>query len=195
MSNLPTRESKIVKYRCEEDCVNLKQQNLSYREIAEELNNSGKVPKADPIDKYTVKRFLDKIPTLKKDIVKQNKHRLLQVVNTSFDIVNEINVLFGKTKSLLDVMEQDATGKGRYVNPYQYKAIVSEMREMLKQMTDIQKEINDYENIRKFMDIVLTTLYEEVPDKIPIIAHRLKLAKGTQWFASLVEEKRMQGGI
>lgn len=187
----PTNKSKIVKYKLEEDCVNLRKSGLSYQEIAEELNASGKVPEDDPIDEYVVMRFLKKIPQVTKQLVKEDKKRLLQVVNTNFDILHEINTLFGKTKSLLENMEADAYDKGKLINPYQFKAIVSEMREMLRQMMEIQKEMNDYENVRMFMEIVLETLQKEAPDKLPIIVEKLKMAKGTQWFANLLETKRL----
>jgi|GEM_PF-2536631 len=184
----PTKQSKIVKYKLEEDCVNLRKAGFSYQEIAEELNNSGKVPADDKIDKFVVARFLEKIPAINKQLVQEDKRRLLEVVNTNFDIFYEINNLFAKTKSLLELMEEDAISKGRLVDPYRFKAISSEMREMLKQMTEIQKEINDYNNVRKFMEIVLQVLQEEVPDKIPVIAEKLRVVKGTQWFAEMINK-------
>lgn len=182
----PTNKSKIVKYKLEEDCVNLRNAGLSYQQIADELNNSGKVPKDDPIDKYVVMRFLDKLPEIQRQIVKEDKRRLIQVVNNNLDIIQEVTELFAKSKNLIEQMEQDAFEKGRHINPYMYKAVASEMREMLKLMTDIQKEINDYNNIRRFMEIVLETLKEEAPDKIPIIAEKLRLSKGTKWFADII---------
>lgn len=184
----PTKQSKIVKYKLEEDCVNLRKSGLSYQEIAEELNASGKVPADDPIDKFVVMRFLEKIPTITKQLVAEDKRRLLNVVNTNFDIIEEVNTLFGKTKALLEMMEEDAANKGKIINPYQFKAVTSEMRELLNQMMTIQKEINDYKNVRKFMEIVLQTLQEEVPDKIPIIAEKLRMTQGTQWFANIINE-------
>jgi len=186
---VPKKQSKIVKYKLEEDCINLRKAGLSFSEIAEELNNSGKVPPDDPIDKYVVGRFLEKVPEISRQLIQENRHRLLEVVNNNFDILEETNRLFAKSKILLEFMEEEAAERGKLVDPYRWKAVVSEMREMLKQMTEIQKEMNDYENVRKFMEIVLQVLQEEVPDKIPIIAERLKLAKGTHWFSSI-----MRGG-
>lgn len=183
---LTSKQSKIVKYKIEEDVVNLRMSGMSYQQIADEMNASGKVPDNDPLDKYVVMRFFEKLPEVSKQIVKEDRRRLVQVVNNHLDIIHEVTSLFNKTKMLLEAMEEDAYEKGKFVNPYQYKAVVSELREFLKQMTDIQKEINDYNNIRKFMDIVLTTLREECPDKIPVIAEKLKLARGTAWFADMM---------
>lgn len=184
-----TKKSKIVRYKLEEDCVTLRQSGMSYQQIADELNSSGKVPVEDPLDKYVVMRFLEKLPDITKQIVKDDKRRLLNVVNNNLDIVHEVTELFGKTKSLLNMMEEDAMNRGRSIDPYRFKAVASEMREMLKQMTEIQREINDYNNIRRFMEIVLNTLKEEAPDKIPIIAERLRMTKGTTWFADMMRGK------
>jgi hypothetical protein len=184
----PTKQSKIVKYKLEEDCINLKKADgrLSYQDIADELNRSGKVPPNDSIDKYVVARFLEKMPEVTKQVIKEDKRRMMEVVNTNFDVYYEINTLFAKTKTLLEMMEEDAIERGRLVDPYRFKAVSSEMREMLFQMTEIQKEINDYNNVRKFMEIVIQVLHEEAPEKIQIIAERLRVVKGTQWFSDLM---------
>lgn len=181
-----TKKSKIVKYKIEEDVVMLRQSGMSYQQIADELNSSEKVPLDDQLDKYVIMRFLEKLPQIQQQLVREDKKRLVSVVNANMDIVHEIADLYGKTKSLLSMMEDDAIEKGRILDPYRFKAVASEMRELLKQMTDIQKEINDYDNIRKFMEIVLDTLKDEAPESIPIIAQKLKMTKGTNWFADMV---------
>lgn len=183
-----TKQSKIVKYKLENDVVALRQSGLSYQQIADELNLGGKVPDDDKIDKYVVMRFLEKIPEIQKQLVKEDRQRLMQVVSTNIDIIDEVTGLYGKTKKLLELMEEDAFEKGRILNPYQYKALVSEMREMLKQMTDIQREINDYDNIKRFMQIVLETLKDEAPDAIPIIVKKLRYVKETQWFSNILNK-------
>lgn len=181
-----TKKSKIVKYKLEEDVVMLRQSGMSYQQIADELNAGDKVPADDPLDKYVIMRFLEKLPQIQQQLVKDDKRRLVSVVNANMDIVHEITDLYGKTKMLLSMMEEDAMDRGRSMDPYRFKAVASEMRELLKQMTDIQKEINDYDNIRKFMEIVLETLKEEAPESIPVIAQKLRLTKGTNWFADMV---------
>lgn len=181
-----TKKSKIVKYKIEEDVVMLRQSGMSYQQIADELNASEKVPLDDQLDKYVVMRFLEKLPQIQQQLVRDDKRRLVSVVSANMDIVHEISDLYGKTKSLLSMMEDDALEKGRILDPYRFKAVASEMRELLKQMTDIQKEINDYDNIRKFMEIVLDTLKDEAPESIPVIAQKLRLTKGTNWFADMV---------
>lgn len=181
----PVRQSKIVKYKLEDDCVSLRKAGLSYNQIAEELNGSGKIPGGDSIDKHVLKRFFAKLPEIQQEIVRGDKQRLVEVVNTNMDIVYEVSHMYERTKILLESMEEDAISKGRYVNPYQYKAVISEMREMIKQMTDIQREINDFDNVRMFMSIILDTIKEEAPDTLPLIVDKLNSVKGTQWFSGM----------
>ena len=184
-----TKQSKIVKYKLEEMCVNLKMSGLSYQQIAEELSMSEKVPKDDRIDKFVVARFLEKLPEVTKQIAGDNRKRLISVVNSSMDVIHETGILFHKTKTLLEMMEEDAAQKDRMIDPYRYKALASEMRELLKQMTEIQKEINDYQNIRKFLEVIVSVLQEECPDQLPAIVEKLKLTKSAQWFAEIVGRK------
>jgi hypothetical protein len=184
-----TKQSKIVRYKLEELCVNLKRSGLSYNQIADELNSSGKVPSDDKIDKFVVARFLDKLPELTKQVVQEDKKRLMQVVNSNMDIIHEIGTLFHKTKMLMTIMEENSMKMNGNIDPYRYKALCSEMRELLKQMTDIQKDVNDYNNIRKFLEIVIQILMEEAPNQLPKIVEKLKTTKGTQWFADIIDRK------
>lgn len=182
-----TNVSKIVKYGLVEKAIELREKGLSYQKIADELNRE--LPEDDKVDLFAVKRFFDKLPELKKEIVQQDQTLLIRAVNKELDLIEEINELYFKAKSVLETMEQEAQAKGRNVDPYRFKAVASEMRELLKQMVEIQKEINDYNNVRKFMEIVMSVLQKEVPDKIPIIIEELKIAKGTQWFANMMRKK------
>jgi hypothetical protein len=189
MSKEFTKISKIVKYMLEEDLINLRKSGLSYDKIADELNNSGKVPADDSIDKFVVMRFLEKMPEISKEIVRESKHRLIQVVNTNMDIIFEVNSMFQKTKNIMEQMETDANDKGKMIDVYRWKAVVGEMREMLGTMGAIQREINDYNNVRRFMEVVIETLSDECPEKIPAIVDRLRTTKGTQWFADILSSK------
>ncbi len=184
--NKGTNRSKITKYKIEEDVINMRKLGYTYQEIADEVNNSGKVPEDDPLNFVTIARFINKYPEVNKKLVQEEKKRLLEVVNTNFDVYNEINMLYGKTSKMLDLLEERAIERNGSIDPYRFKAITSEMRENLRFMLDIQKEINDYNNIRKFMEIVIKVLQEEVPEKIPIIAERLRVGQDTKWFANIV---------
>ena len=82
--------SKIVQYDLEQDTVNLRQAGLSYQKIADELNASGKVPEDDQINADIVKRFLDNIPEVSREMVKRDEKKMLAVVNNSMDIISEM---------------------------------------------------------------------------------------------------------
>lgn len=180
--------SKIVKYKLEEDVVNLKLAGLTIDQIVEELNSGGKVPYDDPITANMVIYFLETLPDVEKLVVRENKDRLVDVVNNNLDILHEVNSLFQRTKNLLDDMERRAKAKStnKFTNPYQYKAVASELRETLKLMLEISKDMNDYDNIKRFMQIILEVLREEAPQAIPTIIERLRLAKGTNWFSEML---------
>lgn len=183
-----TNKSKIVKYALEADVVNLRKSGFSFQDIADELNGSGKVPSDDPLDKHVVMRFLQKMPEVNRAIIQADKQRLVEVVSTNMDIVSEVQNLFHRAKFMLEVMEENAAENNKVMDPYRFKAVSSEMRELLRQMTEIQKEINDSDNVRKFMEIVLDVLKAEAPDKIPIIAEKLRVLKGTQWFSDMMRK-------
>ncbi len=180
-------QSKIVLYKLEEDVVNLKLAGLTHEQIANEMNKNGKLPKGEQITAYMVQGFLAKIPEVTKAIVRQNNSRLVKVVNNNLDILTEINSMFKRTKTLLDQMELKAAEKDKHINPYQYKAVASELRETLRLMLDISKDMNDFENIKRFMQIILEVLKAEAPQAIPKIIERLKLAKGTNWFSEMLK--------
>ncbi len=178
--------SKIVQFKLEEDVINLRKSGLSLDKIAEELASSPKIPEGESVDRFVIHRFLEKMPEIKKEIVRESKHRLIKVVNTNMDIIFEINSMFQKTKNIMEQLEVDANQKNKMVDVYRWKAVVGEMREMLKSMGDIQREINDYNNVRRFMEVVIETLSDECPEQIPTIVDKLKSTKGTQWFADIL---------
>lgn len=173
--------SKIIQYNLEQDTINLRQAGLSYQRIADELNASGKVPEDDQINAEIVRRFLEHIPEVSREMVRRDEKKVLAVVNNSIDIISEMTVLYGKTAKLLETMEERANEEGTVIDPHKFKALSSEMREMLKMMMEIQKEINDYENIKKFMEIVMETVSEECPQSIPRIIEKLRMSKETKW--------------
>lgn len=181
--------SKIVQYGLEKDVISLRQAGFSYQKIADELNASGKVPENDKINAEIVKRFLDNVPEVSKELVKRDEKRMLEVVNNSMDIISEMTTLYRKTANLLDALEERAKKNGYLVDPHKFKALSSEMREMLKMMIEIQKEINDYENIKLFMEIVMETVQEVCPQSIPIIVEKLKMSKETRWIGQTFSKK------
>lgn len=174
--------STIVKYHLEQDVINLREVGLSYQKIADELNASGKVPEDDPINWEMVQRFVNHLPALKKEVIRRDHRRMVAVVDNSIDIISEMTGLYGKAKTILDALEERATSENKSIDPYRFKAMSSEMREMLKQMTDMQKDLHDYNNTKIFMQTVMDVLQDVSPESIPIIIDRLKMNKGSNIF-------------
>lgn len=181
--------SKIAKYDLEQDVINLRRAGLSYQKIADEINKSGKLPEGENIDKNVIQRFLDKVPELSKELIKQDKKKVVAVVDNSMNIVNETAVLYNKAKNILDQMEQRALDTERSIDPYRFKAISSEMRELLKQMLEIQKEFYSYNNVKIFMEVVMDTVKEICPESIPIIIEKLQMSKETRWFGEMANNR------
>jgi orotate phosphoribosyltransferase-like protein len=178
-----TSMSKIVKYKLEEDTVALRKQGLSLQSIADELNATGKVPSDDIIQKWTVQRFLDDMPEIERQLISQNKKRLMTVVNQQMDIIHEVNDLYSTTKQLLDFMVEDALDKGHLPSATNFKFMSSELQGYLRIMMDIQKEINTYDNVKKFMQIVIECVKKNAPESLPDILEELKTLQGARWFA------------
>lgn len=176
--------STVIKYQLEQDAINLREAGLSYQKIADELNASGKIPIDDPVNADIVRRFLDNLPNLKREMMKRDTNRMLNVVDNSIDIISEMTTLYGKAKNILDALEQRALDNDRVLDPYRFKALSSEMREMLKQMTDMQKDLHDHNNTRIFMETVMEILQEISPEAIPILVEKLKSNKTSHIFGS-----------
>lgn len=185
MYNEKRSVSTIVKYQLEQDTINLRAAGLSYQKIADELNAGGKVPEDDPINSDMVSRFISHLPALKKEIVKRDAKRMMAVVDNSIDIISEMTTLYGKAKTIMNALEQRATDQNKTLDPYRFKALSSEMREMLKQMTDMQKDLHDHNNTRVFMQTVMDVLQDIAPEAVPIIIDKLKMSKTSTIFGSV----------
>lgn len=178
-------KGKIVKYKLEKQCLELRRQDLSLAQIADELNKNMIVPKDDQINKFTVKRYLDSISMTEQVSVSKKVDYETKLV-TTIDLLDETRSLYNKTMSLLLFMEESAEENDKCIDPYRFKAVVGEARAFLQQMKDLQKEVSNYNDINKFIEVVLTVLKEECPEKIPVIVEKLKLDRGTAWFSQMM---------
>lgn len=176
----------IGKHGLVEDAVNLRLAGMTLVEIQSTLNS--KLPADKQITLETVRTFYKRLPELKQTIVKNNKKQLVRAVNNNLDMVSELNDLYGRTKTLLDRLEDRAEDEDYIMNPFRFKAISSEMRELLRLMMEVNKEISDLDNINRFMAIVVEVIKEESPQSIPIIVERLRTAKGTGWLSEVIRK-------
>lgn len=185
-----TAVSTIAKYGVEKEVFTLRQAGFTYPQIAEEINASGKLPEGVEINQNMVFKFLKNFregETIK-EIVARSSKNVVKCVGRQIDIIDEYNNLYLKAKDILEEVEADANKKGKPLSPYHYKALVSEMRELLKTMIDIQKEISDHDNVKRFMEIIISTVKAEAPEALPVIALKLKEVRETQWFSKFMED-------
>lgn len=181
----------IGRYGLTEDVINLRLAGMSLSEITDIVNS--KLPEGVTVTKTTVSNFFKALPEVQREIVKRNKKQMIKVVNNNLDIIHEIQQLFARTKRMLEEMELRAEDNDTIVSPYKFKAISSELRETLKLLMEVNKEINDLNNIKQFMAIVIEVIKEEAPQSIPIIIERLKLAKGTGWMSEVLRKADKNG--
>lgn len=179
---------KIELWGLEKDVIELRKIGLSYQQIVDELFQRGKVPEGEKLDKYVIKRFLDKVPELK-TIVRGSKKRIVQAVSAELDIIYEVSLFAAKCRNLLELLEEEALEHSTLPNPGHFKALSSEMREWLKMMKEIQKEIADYNNVRTFMKIVLETVKKEAPKALPSILRQMQEMKSASWFDGMGEDQ------
>ncbi|GEN36578.1 hypothetical protein [Aneurinibacillus danicus] len=177
---------KIELWGLEKDVIELRKMGLSYQQIVDELYRRGAVPEGEKLDKYVIKRFLDKVPELK-TIVRGSKKRIVQAVSAELDIIYEVSLFAAKCRNLLELLEEEALENSTLPNPGHFKALSSEMREWLKMMKEIQKEIADYNNVRTFMKIVLETVKKEAPQALPSILRQMQEMKSSAWFDGMGE--------
>ena len=87
--------NKIVRYKLEEDTILLKKSGLTHQQIADELNQSGKIPNNDLVTRDDVDRFMKNSPLKKRLLKEQEQH--MDAVNTNF--IHEIGSLFTRTRT------------------------------------------------------------------------------------------------
>lgn len=190
LTNRPVRGKipKIIKYGLEDETIDLLKKGYTCKNIADILNTeyAEKIPDDDLINYLNVYRYVEKIPEIKKELIKKDRRRIIKLVNENIDTIHETNVLYHRTKKVLDILEEQADSDDGIPNPHHYKAVVSELREFLKMNIELQKEIKDYEAVKMFMDIVLNTVQKHAPEALPKILDAIKSTK-VSWVARQYE--------
>jgi hypothetical protein len=179
--------SRIEKYNLMDIVVRMKRKGESYSAIARHINESGLLPEGLTVNVKMLSTFMtNRMPEIKSEIIKSDQRRLLKAANTQLDIMAEVNNLYIRTKNKLFDYEQNINTK---ISPKEYKALCSEMRELLKQVLDLQKEVLNFENIKMFMDIVLNTVKDLAPEALQPILDKLRVHKGTAWMTGKEEDE------
>lgn len=197
MSELRKRgvQSKIEKYDLVGHAISLLTvtPKMSYKAIAEELNTIGDVPEEDLVTTQNVTDFTKSYPEVRKEVLLANRQHMRKMVMESaeFDMLGMLKDMVGRLTFMIDTMEQFAMDEGTIPDPKSYKALTSELRETLKQIESIHKEVYDMEIVREFLIEVIKTLKEVSPEALPSFINKMK---GKRENSHIVSEL-LKGGL
>lgn len=182
MSKEPMRkrgvQSKIEKYDLTEQAISLLMVNpkMPYPAIAEELNTIGGVPAEELITSDNVLQFAKSYPEVRKQIMLADRARMRKIVleGAEFDMLGQLKDMAARTMFMMQAMEDQALEEGGFMPAKDFKALNSELRETLKQIEGIHKEIYDMEVVRNFLVEVVNVLKDVSPEALPHFIGRMK---------------------
>jgi hypothetical protein len=170
--------SKIEKYDLIGHAINLLTvtPKMTYKEIAEELNSIGDVPEEERITAENVMQFVKSHPQVRREVLLDNRQHMRKMVleSAEFDMLGTLKDMAGRLTFMIDTMEQLALDEGTIPDPKGYKALSSELRETLKQIEGIHKEVYDMEVVREFLIEVIKTLKEVSPEALTAFIAKMK---------------------
>lgn len=190
------RMSKIEQHGLVEHAINLLtvQPRLTYKQIAEELNAiAGIENEEDKITEDNVANFAKTYPEVRKEVMLANRKYLRRVVfeSAEFDMLGTLRDLAARLSVMIDEYEEDSLNRGKTPDPLKYKALTSELRETLKLIMEIHKEIYDMEIVRQFLIEVVKTLKEVSPEALDEFVRKMKGKRDN----SLIVNEILKGGI
>lgn len=188
-------QSKIEKYDLVGHAISLLTvtPKMSYKDIAEELNVIGDVPEDEKISPVNVSEFAKNYPEVRKEILLANRQHMRKLVMDSaeFDMLGALKDMAGRLTFMIDAMEQFALDEGMLPDPKGYKALSSELRETLKQIEGIHKEVYDMEVVREFLIEIIKTLKEVSPEALQAFITKMKGKRDNNHLVS----ELLKGGI
>lgn len=188
-------QSKIEKYDLISHAINLLTvtPKMSYKQIAEELNSIGDVPEEDAITPQNVASFAKSYPEARKEILLANRQHMRKLLfeSAEFDMLGILKDMAARTAFMIDAMEQMALEEGTIPDAKDYKALSSELREILKQIEGIHKEVYDMEVVREFLIEVVKTLKEVSPEALQTFITKMKGKREN----SMIVNELLKGGI
>jgi len=187
--------SKLEKYELQEEAATLLKiiPKLTYQQICDELNKIGEVPEEDSITPDNITHFVKSMPEVRKEIMLANRTHMRKIVfeSAEFDMLAQLKDMAARTSFMIDVMEENSLANGSIMNPKDYKALNSELRETLKQIEGIHKEVYQMEVVREFLIEVIKTLKEVSPEALNAFIAKMK---GKRENSHIVSEL-LQGGM
>jgi hypothetical protein len=188
-------QSKIEKYNLLEDTLNLLKviPKLTYQQICDEVNVIGSVPPEDFITVDNLTHFIRSMPEVRREVLLANKSHMRKLVfdSAEFDMLSHLKDMAARTAFMMDTMEELSLQEGKVPKASDYKALNSEMRETLKQIEGIHKEVYQMEVVREFLLEVVRTLKDVSPESLAIFIQKMK---GKRENSHIVSEL-LQGGF
>lgn len=188
-------QSKIEKYDLTEATLNLLKMipKLTYQQICEEINEMGKVPPEDRITVDNLTHFVKAVPEVRREVMKANRQHMRRVVfdSAEFDMLGHLKEMAARTAFMIETMEELSMDEGKLPDAKDYKALSSELRETLKQIENIHKEIYDMEVVREFLMEVVRTLKDVAPEALPAFIQKMR---GKRENSHIVNEL-LKGGV
>jgi hypothetical protein len=189
------RKSRLEIYNLQQEvAVMLKiMPKLTYQQIADELNKIGKVPDKDKITAQNVSDFVRTYPEVRKEVMLSERKYLKQLVleGIEFDMLSQLKGLLANTTYILEKMQDEAFETGNIPDPSKYSTVAKELRETMKQIENIHKEIYDMEVVKSFLIEVINTLKEVSPEALNVFIKKMKGKRDTN---SIVNEI-LKGGM
>lgn len=188
-------QSKIEKYGVMEHAISLLKviPKMSYTAIAEELNTIGNVPADELITDENVAQFARNYPEVRKEVLLANRQHMRKMVfeGAEFDMLGQLKEMAFNCRFLLDNLQDLALDNGQLPSGKDFKAFNSELRETLKQIEGIHKEVYDMDVVREFLVEVVKTLKDVAPEALP---HFISKMKGKRENGHIVNEL-LSGGM
>lgn len=189
------QQSKLEKYGLLENALTLLKvtPKLTYQQICDELNVIGKVPGDDLISVDNLTHFVKSVPEIRREVMLANRNHMRKLVfeSAEFDMLGHLKEMAARTAFMIETMEEASLMEGRVMKASDYKALNSELRETLKQIEGIHKEIYQMEVVREFLLEVVKTLKEVSPEALQTFITKMK---GKRENSHMVSEL-LQGGL
>lgn len=189
------QQSKLEKYGLVEDTLNLLKviPKLTYQQICDEINVIGKVPEDDLITPDNLTHFVRNVPEIRREVMLANRNHMRKLVfeSAEFDMLGHLKDMAARTAFMIDTMEEASLMEGKVMKASDYKALNSELRETLKQIEGIHKEIYQMEVVREFLLEVVKTLKDVSPEALAAFIQKMK---GKRENSHIVSEL-LQGGF
>lgn len=179
--NLPAKKkSRIEEHNLEKEALALltAPNRMSYEKIAEQLNEIAGLSEDDEdrITKKVVFTYAKSYPDVRREMLLADRQRKREIMlsGVEFDMLAMLKDMAARLMFMIDTMDEMAIDEGTIAEPKAYKALVSELREILKQIEGIHKSVYDMEVVRSFLKDVVDTLKDVSPHALEEFIKRMK---------------------